>query len=198
MSKPSKNQFAGDDIFKVDHFLSAAECSSLIELAEGIGFEPATVNTVDGHQMLPDWRNNMRVILDDADRAASLWGQARKFVPMAMDDSTATGVNERLRFYRYDPGQQFDWHTDGFFRRDNGDRSRITFMIYLNGGFTGGETSFTDNAVTPRFKDFDVIPDTGRALFFRHMLRHKGQPVTEGRKYVLRTDVMYSYDDAST
>ena len=106
--------------------------------------------------------------------------------------STAVGVNERIRFYRYDPGQQFDWHTDGFFRRDELEQSRLTFMVYLNDGFAGGETSFSGDGCTPRFADFSVTPSTGLALFFTHMLPHKGQPVTEGRKYVLRTDVMYS------
>ena len=42
-----------------------------------------------------------------------------------------------------------------------------------------------------------VVPETGLALFFVHQIRHKGQPVTKGRKYVLRTDVMYRYNAAS-
>ena len=161
-------------------------------MAERIGFQAATVNTAGGHELLPDWRNNTRVTLDDNDCASWLWQHAKEFIPQTIDDSTAVGVNERLRFYRYDPGQQFDWHTDGFFRRENGDQSRLTFMIYLNGGFTGGETSFSDDAMRPRFKDFSITPKTGLALFFAHRLLHKGEQVTEGRKYVLRTDVMYS------
>ena len=32
--------------------------------------------------------------------------------PETIEGWRAVGVNERLRFYRYDPGQQFDWHTD--------------------------------------------------------------------------------------
>ena len=192
ISMQLKSQLAGEDVFTVNQLLSDTDCFALIDLAEAIGFEAATVNTAAGHQMLPDWRNNTRVVLDDTERASWLWQRARDFIPQVIDDSIAVGVNERLRFYRYDPGQKFDWHTDGFFRRDSGDRSRLTFMVYLNGGFTGGETSFSDNAPTPRFADFSVTPDTGLALFFKHMLLHKGQPVTEGRKYVLRTDVMYS------
>lgn len=29
------------------------------------------------------------------------------------------------------------------------------------------------------------------ALLFQHPIMHRGDPVTKGRKYVLRTDVMY-------
>ena len=31
----------------------------------------------------------------------------------------------------------------------------------------------------------------GKALVFLHLLLHEGAPVTGGRKYALRTDVMY-------
>ena len=192
MTTASKTCLVGDDVFTVGQFLSVAECNDLIASSESVGFEPATVNTVGGHQMLPDWRNNTRVMVDDHDRAAWLWHRARPFVPNTIDGWHAIGVNERLRFYRYDPGQQFDWHTDGYYRRENNDRSFLTFMVYLNGGFAGGETTFTDDRTTPRFRDFAVTPDAGLALFFTHMLLHKGEPVTDGRKYVLRTDVMYS------
>jgi hypothetical protein len=36
-----------------------------------------------------------------------------------------------------------------------------------------------------------VRPVRGTALVFRHRLLHEGAPVLTGRKYVLRTDVMY-------
>lgn len=55
-------------------------------------------------------------------------------------------------------------------------------MIYLNEGFGGGETTIEEVTITPQ---------QGRVLCFIHQLLHKGQPVTSGRKYVLRTDVMY-------
>ena len=192
MTAASKKCLAGDDIFIVNHFLSADECRSLIAWSESIGFEAATVNAVGGHQLLPDWRNNDRVIVDDVDRAVWLWERARPFVPGTVDGWHAIGVNERLRFYRYDVGQQFDWHTDGFYRRENGERSFLTFMVYLNDDMAGGQTSFSDDGTAPRFERFSVTPENGLALFFTHALRHKGEPVTEGRKYVLRTDVMYA------
>jgi hypothetical protein len=192
MTHPSKNSLVGEDIFTVDHFVSAPECDDLINFSESIGYEPATVDAAGGHQMLPDWRNNTRVTVDDRDRAEWLWDRARRFVPHTIDGWHSIGVNERMRFYRYHPGQQFDWHTDGYFRRDNGERSFLTFMVYLNGGAVGGETSFSDHGRTPRFRDFAITPVAGLALFFTHRLLHKGEPVTDGCKYVLRTDVMYA------
>jgi hypothetical protein len=39
---------------------------------------------------------------------------------------------------------------------------------------------------------FRVIPTKGMALLFHHQIMHRGDPVTAGRKCVLRTDVMYA------
>ena len=39
-----------------------------------------------------------------------------------------------------------------------------------------------------------VVPEQGMALVFVHAVLHRGAPVTRGRKYVLRSDVMYRYD----
>jgi hypothetical protein len=42
------------------------------------------------------------------------------------------------------------------------------------------------------FDPFTVVPRKGSALFFYHHLDHRGDEVTSGRKYVLRSDVMYA------
>lgn len=171
-----------EEIFTVSDFLSADECKSYIDLAERIGFEDSPINTAFGPQIRKDVRNNTRVMLDDPGRANDLWSRILDYVPHRLGGWQVCGVNERLRFYRYDVGQQFDWHYDGYFERTNGERSRLTFMIYLNDGFKGGETAFEEVAVTP---------EKGLALFFIHQILHTGRPVVDGRKYVLRTDVMY-------
>ncbi|WP_315705976.1 MULTISPECIES: hypothetical protein [unclassified Bradyrhizobium] len=36
-----------------------------------------------------------------------------------------------------------------------------------------------------------ITPEQGMALLFHHPIMHRGDPVTRGRKYVLRSDVMY-------
>ncbi|MCR9199316.1 MAG: 2OG-Fe(II) oxygenase [Planctomycetaceae bacterium] len=87
-------------------------------------------------------------------------------------------------------------HQDFPFERDNGERSFLTFMIYLNDDFEGGETSFEDSYSDEPFDPFSVVPQTGMALFFEHGTYHIGELVSHGRKYVLRTDVMYAADDA--
>lgn len=173
----------GDGIFAIPGFIDAAECADLIRHSEQAGYEPATVVTADGVKVVDAIRNNARVIEDDFDRAAGLWWRVRAHIPPFLGPQQAIGVNERFRFYRYDPGERFAGHIDAPFRRENGESSLLTFMIYLNDGFAGGETTF---------REATVVPEPGMALLFRHDLFHEGSAVTKGRKYVLRTDVMFN------
>jgi len=171
-----------DGIFTVAGVLTPDECREFIAFTEAKGYEAAPITTAGGFALRPDIRNNTRVIVDDAGRAAALWGRLREHVPLFLRGRQAIGLNERFRFYRYDPGERFALHRDGAFRRENGEESQLTLMVYLNEGFGGGDTVFVDATVTPKL---------GMALIFEHQLLHEGTAVTSGRKYVLRTDVMY-------
>jgi predicted 2-oxoglutarate/Fe(II)-dependent dioxygenase YbiX len=181
------------DIGTIPDFLTATECEAYIRLSEGIGYEEAPVSTGHGMVMMKDVRNNDRVMIDDAGRAQDLYRRLSNCLPQRFKKKwEPVGLNERLRLYRYDVGQQFDWHMDGFFERENGERSFFTFMVYLNEDFEGGDTSFRDGYGTPIGGMFHVTPKKGMALLFHHPIPHRGDPVIAGRKYVLRTDVMYA------
>ena len=78
------------------------------------------------------------------------------------------------------------------------EESELTFMIYLNDGMTGGETRFF-GGIEQAFRQpadpyLAVQPKTGMALIFLHSIWHEGAVVQTGRKYVLRTDVMFGLD----
>lgn len=182
-----------DDIATIARFLSAAECDEYIRLGEATGFEGAPITTSRGMIMMKDVRNNDRVMIDDPARALALYQRlADDLAPRFHEKWSPVGFNERLRLYRYDIGQQFDWHRDGYFERPNGDRSQFTFMVYLNDDFEGGATSFSgDGFGFGTSGMLRITPARGMALLFHHPIPHRGDPVTAGRKYVLRTDVMY-------
>lgn len=183
-------------MFTVDKFLTTTECLKFIQYSEDCSYEDALVSTPQGHVHRPDVRTNQRVMFRSDEFATMLWERAIDFVPTEFDGRSAVGVNEMLRFYRYDAGQRFNWHQDFPYERDNGERSYLTFMIYLNDDFRGGETSFEDSYSEESFEPFSVVPKQGMALFFEHGTYHTGELVLDGRKYVLRTDVMYSSDES--
>jgi hypothetical protein len=138
--------------------------------------------------MRPDIRNNERASFDDVGLARALFERLRPHVPEVMRASwRAVGLKERFRAYRYDPGQYFAPHHDGCFRRDADEESLLTFLVYLDDGFTGGETRFIDHGVS-------VAPKQGMALLFQHHLLHEGVTLRSGTKHVLRSDVMYRRD----
>lgn len=176
------------DIALTREALSPAECAALVASAESVGFGDAPVTTALGFVMMPELRNNTRVMLDLPLLAAALWTRLAPVLPARLGAEgrwRAVGLNERFRFYRYEPGQRFAWHRDGAYHRDLAEGSRLTLMLYLNDDCEGGETQFDlDPALSVR-------PETGAALAFAHEVRHQGAAVTRGVKYVLRTDVMY-------
>jgi predicted 2-oxoglutarate/Fe(II)-dependent dioxygenase YbiX len=178
-----------DQVFTISNFMPPDECAQYINLSENNGYGDAPITTASGYVLRPEVRNNARVILDDPALAVSLWQRIAPFVPTPVEERTALGLNERIRFYRYDVRQTFAPHYDGSFRRPNGEQSQVTFMIYLNDDFVGGETKFD---LRYPHGEVSVVPKAGMAILFLHHLRHEGAPVQRGRKYVLRTDVMYS------
>ena len=187
----TKRCLDGERIFVIDEFLTVDECASYIARGEREGYDEAPITTPAGFVVNDEIRNNRRLILDDAPLAGALWERARASIPGNLASWLAVGLNERFRFYRYDPGQRFAPHFDGCFARSETERSQLTFMVYLNGDFDGGETNFYDADEQLRMT---VRPERGMALVFRHAQLHEGAPVVSGRKYVLRTDVMYALD----
>jgi len=112
-------------IFTVAGVLTAEECHEYIAWSESHGYETASVSMAGGAVVRPDIRNDARVMANTPARAADIWARISTDVPSILEDRRAVGLNERLRFYRYDPGQRFAPHTDGCHRRRNGDESLL-------------------------------------------------------------------------
>jgi hypothetical protein len=173
----------GQDILAIHGFLSPTECDQLIARSEAIGYEVAAV----GGEVVSSFRNNARAFLTDKDLAGALWQKSAPFIPGQRDGWEAVGLHENFRFYRYETGEEFKRHCDGTVRRGDHEQSKMTFMVYLSDVTEGGATVFylRDGS------QIAVQPQRGKALVFDHLCLHAGTAVIQGRKYVLRTDVMY-------
>ena len=206
--------------FLIHNLLSSNECADLIKFAEETGFDNATVEGNEGKQIIRrDIRSCGRCIVDDVKLADSIFGKVMNAVRSTQsieekvthapwvssskavtqnndseeeDEITAVGLNERLRFMKYNKGHFFAPHEDIAFTRGPefgeraGEKSHITVMIYLNEKFKGGTTRFVCGS-----RYYDVKPRKGSALVFDHNLLHAASLVTKGFKYSLRTDIMY-------
>lgn len=176
----------GPLVFTVAEVMTPAECERTIARIEALGPHLAPISTALGFVERPEIRNNQRVMFDDPALAEELFARVRHALPERLCGMRPVGANERFRCYRYEPGQRFGPHYDGAFVRGPEEESLLTFMVYLNEGCVGGETAFLDVGF-----GVEVTPRCGTALLFQHRLLHMGSTVTEGRKYVLRSDVMY-------
>lgn len=184
-----RKESLGDDVFVIHDFFTPEECDAAIARSESSGYEEATITTAAGQVMNKGIRDNARAIIDDPTEASRLFERARPLLPQVVTRRwELVGFNERWRYYRYDPGERFAPHSDGSFMRSDDERSQVTFMVYLNDDFAGGETNFLTWAGDVLLS---VRPARGVALVFVHWKVHEGAAVLRGRKYVQRTDVMF-------
>ncbi len=175
-----------------------------------MGYEAATVSTGGAQVHMTDYRSSDRCIMDSSKVAKAIYDRVEPYIPRqykGMHVVESQGVNERLRFLRYDGGGYFKPHFDGVYTRGNGEKSLITIQIYLNGsgsaaasegleGFEGGSTTFIDPYAREedeaRRTRVEVVPTPGQVLLFEHRLMHEGSEVLSGRKYCIRSDIMYA------
>ncbi|KAG9240457.1 hypothetical protein BJ878DRAFT_430243 [Calycina marina] len=116
------------------------------------------------------------------------------------------GLNPSIRIYRYTQGQYFDCHYD-----ETNDlvlatkpsptpvKTTWTLLLYLTSpttGCQGGETVFHPDELPGKKntveKEIAVGLETGMALLHKHghdCLLHEGREVTEGEKWVIRSDL---------
>lgn len=193
LAPPRRTDLDGPRVFRLQGVLTARECKALIAHAEAVGFQKAGLATgPDQVRVHEAARNNTRVMWDDPAWVADLW---QRVAPVM--DPGARGLNERLRLYRYEVGEYFHPHVD--LRMDlPGGQTRSSFMLYLNDGFTGGETIFYDrkprgSGKKPTNRQRLVVPpEMGSVLVFDHLLLHEGAEVRAGVKYALRSDVIFA------
>lgn len=217
---PSRNlvakQIRGHEVWLVDGLLSADECRALIARSEEHGFGPTDfVKSYRGNLRLTVtdsgladviWRRlrplmpaKVRLKRPRSPGDGNWWS----YYPKAGGTWEACGLNECWRLAKYYPGDQFQCHCDSAYEKTVGaEMSMFTANIYLNAGFSGGRTRFylSDD---PYFEwrsdfgdaDFEVVPKAGRCLLFRqppgHTYWHDGEELHSGKKYLLRSDVMY-------
>ena len=103
------------------------------------------------------------------------------------------GINPFMRVSKYNIGQSFRWHVDTMYGTGQDNIGFQTLLLYLNDDFDGGETSFRtyisgeEDPIIQR-----VTPKTGSVLLFDHAQEHQGNIIRNGRKIVLRTEVMFA------
>eukprot|EP01041_Mallomonas_annulata_P008400 gene8400-17317_t len=182
--------------------LTHNECDEWLRIAHTMGYSPDAVSGI----------NHILWLADDL-LISQLFDRVKPHLPPTMTGSgELMGLNSRLRLFRYEAGAVFRIHIDGAWPGAGlntegkyvddifGDRySRLTFLIYLTDDFDGGHTTFyiPDPNQVGQLEARAVRPLKGSILCFPHgdaigSLAHEGSAVSQGVKYVVRTDVLYA------
>ena len=217
-------------IHEVQDVLTKDKCLQLIQEAEKSGFNPSPPSG-GGHGQTERTgaRTSQFYVKDKPELAQILWNRVKEFVPDNLlkikpvpymssvtkgTEFTPVGVNEHMRFYKYDPGQYILKHDDYRMSRFRYDKdtdqyyeqmSFLTLVVYLNEGFQDGRTLFwtkfaelgsTGHCRFVREVDFSesdlkIVPEIGKATIHDHMLQHEGEAPKKSTKYILRTDILH-------
>jgi hypothetical protein len=217
-------------ILSVNDVLTPHECDQLIKLVTAKGFKKSSPSG-GGHGQTPQTgsRTSKFCVIDDDVIANKLWNKIKNDVPTTLkdikfvpymnsqthgDEFSPVGVNDHLRFYKYDVGDYVLKHDDYRMERFRVDHKTgqyfqqmtfLTLLIYLNDDFSDGCTAFWHDYATVgtkghcRFlRDDNFTKPTiivklqiGMGLISDHMIQHEGQPPTKNTKYILRTDIMH-------
>lgn len=191
-SPPPRAVSASPRIFAVEGFASPEVCDWLIELARphlkpAMTYDPATGGT---HYESGRTNSAGHMILPYSDLVLAL-------IRGRMANATGVPMNflEITTFLHYTPGQTFEPHNDFLddafpaYAREiaQGGQRVLTFLLYLNDDYQGGETDFP--LVSVRHKG-----RKGDAMFFWNVLPtggldrqslHAGLPPTLGEKWLL-------------
>lgn len=183
--------------FVILSLFSKTECEELLNTEIKNSFQKAISNYPTYY------RNNERFVMDSDVLANQLFEKVKPYLPETIEINSViqaeNGVwhlkelNNRLRFCKYSANQYFHRHLDGVHYRNDTTQSKLTFMIYLNSAteFEGGRTLFFKTKETKEIWA-SYIPKQGDLIVFDHNVWHEGEVLTQGEKFVLRSDILYS------
>jgi prolyl 4-hydroxylase len=180
---PSETLSESPDIRLFPAFFSAEECEFLIESARP-ALRPSFVIDPDSGREIPNpIRTSRGVGFPFVSENPAIHALNRR---IAAASNTDVRAGEPIQVLSYAPGQQYREHSDALPNVAPGQQRVLTFLVYLDDDYEGGETAF------PAL-DLNVRGRRGDGLLFRNAANdgtpdqravHAGLPVTRGVKHV--------------
>jgi hypothetical protein len=182
---PDPDQFLGYE----DNFLTDTEIDTLLAKAEAeSNYGPADVRQPDGtYKMIPSYRTNDRGVLVLPTVADGWYDRFKGYLPDIRFHSPCS-LDKVIKFYRYKKGDFFNWHKDAAINGPNGEKSKVTFMVYLS---NVGVTQYDFSAIGRKEDLVTVESLRGRMVLFNHKITHCSPALEDGIKVSCRADVLY-------
>ncbi|WP_294120778.1 2OG-Fe(II) oxygenase [Sphingomonas sp.] len=178
---PSEILSVSPDVRLFPGLFTAEECDWLIERSLPLLQPSLVVDPHSGQQVPNPVRTSDAVAFPLVIESPAIHALCRR---LAAASGTDVKQAEPLQVLRYRPGQEYRPHFDAIGDADN--QRMLTFLVYLNDDYEGGETEFLANGLKARGRK-------GDGLLFRNAdaagkpdlnAQHAGLPVTAGEKYL--------------
>lgn len=172
---------------EIKNFLSKEDCLEVIKMIDKNN-HPSSV--VEGGDNVSSYSSNRTSSTCNLDHTNPIVKKIHNKIANFLGIDISKG--EHLQGQLYQEGQYFKSHQDFFSGPAydkhclaSGNRSH-TLMVYLNDGFEGGGTNFSNlNTI--------VKPEQGKAVAWQNMSEgeclenamHEGMPITKGKKYII-------------
>lgn len=162
---------------------SPAECAYLIDVATPALRPSVVVDPHTGQQVPNPIRTSTAAAFPFIDENPAIHALNRR---LAAASDTNVRAGEPLQVLRYAPGEQYRQHSDALPDVAPNQQRVLTFLVYLDDDYEGGETSFPAVGLKVRGR-------TGDGLLFRNASAdgtpdprgvHAGLPVTRGVKHL--------------
>ena len=171
------------DVRSFPGLFTPAECVYLIEAAKPMLQPSVVVDPRTGQQVPNPVRTSSAAGFPFTDENPAIHALNRR---LAAASGTDVRSGEPLQVLHYAPGERYHEHSDALPGVAPNQQRVLTFLVYLNEDYEGGETSFPLAGLTFRGR-------AGDALLFRNALPdgmidpravHAGLPVTAGVKHL--------------
>jgi prolyl 4-hydroxylase len=178
---PSERLSGSPDVRLFPGLFSPDECDFLIERSAPLLQPSLVVDPRTGQQVPNPVRTSDAVAFPLIDESPAIHALCRR---LAEASDTQVKQGEPLQVLRYRPGQEYRPHFDAIGGADN--QRALTFLVYLNDDYRGGETEFLATGLKVKGKK-------GDGLLFRNAdasgapdprSQHAGVPVAAGEKYL--------------
>lgn len=208
----------GPDVFMLHNVLSPEECRKLINLTEEMGY----THWLNLDTCL--WVPHEELVSEVFDRMVDFLPSSVQSIDLGKP--CGLNARWRVYRYDRDDEfeQHYDGSypgsivgSNGYVTDGYGDRwSQLTLLLYLNADFEGGSTTFypendpkvpKTTGVPGESKPVPVKPVCGAAMLFpqqghefnrwkQYSPLHSGDIITQGKKYVIRSDVLYKVPES--
>lgn len=179
------------EIYECEHFLTDAECDSIIKKAKPDLLKSTVIDNNSSKELLDTRRTSLGTFFSTQSEIAAV-KKIRKQAELITGIPKKNG--EGLQVLYYSIGAEYQPHFDffdpnspgGFIHYNRGGQRVATLLVYLNTPEQGGETIFPKARVS-------IDPSKGKAVLFYNVdlqgrpdpnSLHGGAPVISGEKWI--------------